>query len=135
MIRAGAPDVVAPRHVLDASALLAVLFREAGFDAVPLDGAAVSAVNWSEVVQVAHHRGADLRSFRDALAAEGAVVLAFTAAHAEVAARLWPSTRSVGLSLADRACLSLARTLSVPVLTADRAWARLDLGVEVVLVR
>lgn len=134
-MRAVDPDAEAPRRVADASALLAVLFREAGFDAVPLDGTAVSAVNWSEVVQVAHRRGADLRGFRDAFAAEGAVILPFTAADAEAAARLWPSTRQVGLSLADRACLTLARTLDVPVLTADRAWARLDLGVGVVLVR
>lgn len=32
-----------PQRVLDASALLAVLFREVGFDAVPLEDSAVAA--------------------------------------------------------------------------------------------
>lgn len=123
------------QRVLDASALLAVVFREVGFDAVPLDGSAMSAVHWAEAIQVAARRGADLEGVREAFAAEGAVVVPFTAAHAEATAALWPRTRHAGLSLADRACLAVARSYGVPVLTADRAWATLDVGVDVVLVR
>lgn len=54
---------------------------------------------------------------------------------AEAAARLRPATRHAGLSLADRACLALARRLGVPAVTADRAWGDLDVGVEVRLIR
>ena len=45
--------------VLDASALLALLYREPGAEAVEevLDGAAVSAINWSEVLQTLTQRG------------------------------------------------------------------------------
>jgi predicted nucleic acid-binding protein len=60
----------APKRVLDASALLALLFGEVGFEVVPLEGSAVSAVNWSEVVQVAVRRGADVVGLGDAIAAE-----------------------------------------------------------------
>jgi PIN domain nuclease of toxin-antitoxin system len=49
--------------------------------------------------------------------------------------RLWPVTAHLGLSLADRACLALAMREGLPVLTGDRAWATLDLGVDVVLIR
>jgi PIN domain nuclease of toxin-antitoxin system len=125
----------APQRVLDASALLAVLFREVGFDAVPLEDSAVSTVNWSEVVQVAARRDADVVGLGDALAAEGLVVVPFSAADAEAAAGLWPATRAAGLSLADRACLALARTYGVPALTADRAWGGVAEGIEVVVVR
>jgi PIN domain nuclease of toxin-antitoxin system len=44
-------------------------------------------------------------------------------------------TRRRNISLADRACLSLAMELGMPVLTGDRAWRDLDLGVEVRLFR
>ena len=45
---------------------------------------------------------------------------------------LAPLTKPFGLSLADRACLVLARRLGLPVVTADRAWAKLDLGIPLV---
>jgi PIN domain nuclease of toxin-antitoxin system len=50
---------------------------------------------------------------------------------------LLPATRELGLSLGDRACLALARRLSLGVLTADRSWAgaRDRIGVSVELLR
>lgn len=47
-------------------------------------------------------------------------------------ARLRPLTKAVGLSLGDRACLALGLRIRLPVLTTDREWQRLELGVEVV---
>jgi PIN domain nuclease of toxin-antitoxin system len=44
-------------------------------------------------------------------------------------------TRDHGLSLGDRACLALAVSLGLPVMTADRAWMALDLGIEVIVIR
>jgi PIN domain nuclease of toxin-antitoxin system len=44
---------------------------------------------------------------------------------------LVPSTRPLGLSLADRARLALAIRMGRPVLTTDRDLARADVGVEV----
>jgi PIN domain nuclease of toxin-antitoxin system len=44
-------------------------------------------------------------------------------------------TRSAGLSVGDRACLGLAKELDLPVVTADRMWASLDLGIEIELIR
>ena len=48
---------------------------------------------------------------------------------------LHAATRSRGLSLGDRICLALAEGEGVPALTADRAWADLDIGIEVSLIR
>jgi PIN domain nuclease of toxin-antitoxin system len=39
------------------------------------------------------------------------------------------------LSLGDRACLALGLRLGSPVVTADRVWATVDVGVEIVLIR
>ena len=122
-------------RVLDASALLAYLHLEPGAEAVELRDAAVSAVNWCDVVERAARGGADVAGLRAHVGAHGCLILDFDAACAEAAAALWPVTRSGGLSLGDRACLALAAELGVPAVTADRAWAGLDVGVEVVVVR
>ena len=62
-------------------------------------------------------------------------VITFDASDAKVVASLWPSTRASGLSLGDRACLALGLRLGVPVLTAERAWANLKIGVDVGIIR
>ncbi len=43
--------------------------------------------------------------------------------------------RPAGLSLGDRACLALARRLGLPVLSADRTWLKVDVGVAVEFIR
>jgi PIN domain nuclease of toxin-antitoxin system len=58
--------------------------------------------------------------------------------HSAVALRagfLYRLTSPFGLSLGDRACLALAMALKLPVVTSDRVWSQLDLGVEVVVCR
>ncbi len=51
-------------------------------------------------------------------------------------AALWPLTRHKGLSLADRACLSLAATVSGIAVTTDTAWRDLDLpGITIHVIR
>jgi PIN domain nuclease of toxin-antitoxin system len=122
---------------LDASALLAFLHDEPGAEMVSraLEGACVSAVNWSEVLQKSLHRQVDIEGMRQEFIAVGVSFEPFTPAQAEIAARLWPRTRSRGLSLADRACLALAMDRGLPALTADRAWGALELDIEIRLVR
>jgi len=118
---------------MDASAALAHLLDEAGGDAVVphLKDALVSAVNLSEVVTRLIRAGADpMRA--DYL---GWTVMDHDGDLAHATGRLWPLTAHLGLSLGDRACLALALREGLPVLTGDRAWAALDLGVDVVLIR
>jgi PIN domain nuclease of toxin-antitoxin system len=62
-------------------------------------------------------------------------VFPFTQEDALVTAQLWDVTKSLGLSFGGRACLALAKRLGIPVLTADRAWQKLKLGVTVRPVR
>jgi len=67
-----------------------------------------------------------MQGLREDVEALGVRIEVFTAEDAECAARLWPATRALGLSLGDRACLALGRRVGAPVLTTDRAW--LDLA-------
>lgn len=123
--------------VLDASALLAFLHEEPGGERVSpvLEGAHVSAVNWSEVLQKSLQRHVDIDGMQQEFIEVGVTFEAFTPQQAETAARLFTRTRDHGLSLADRACLALAMDRGLPVMTADRAWAGLGLDLEVDVIR
>lgn len=125
--------------VLDASAALALLRAERGHEQVAelLPGSVISAVNYAEVVQkLARSGSATAEDDTAALIALGTTVAPFDAPAAVAAARLWSATRHAGLSLADRACLALARELPDGVaVTADRAWGELSLDVRVRLIR
>ena len=126
-----------PGLLLDASALLALVFEEPGAERVlaVLDGAAIGAVNQAEVVELAGRRGIDC--VRAAAWAEELAlpVLGFTAPMAARAGALLAQFRRQGLSLGDAACLGTAAALGLPVLTADRAWAGLGLALDIRLIR
>jgi len=124
--------------VLDASALLAVLNNEPGAEKLSLDLLArsvISTVNLAEVhgKLVAAGIAAD-DAWSAAMSAVGEVA-AFTEEHAKLTGTLVAQTRAQGLSLGDRACLSLAISLKAPVYTADRSWKNLRLNVPVHLIR
>jgi len=124
--------------VLDASALMALLKREPGAAqtaAAVRRGAAMNTVNLSEVV--AKLLESDLtpnivRTMLDELKIEW---IAFDGELAHRAGQLRLPTRPLGLSFADRACLATAQARGLPVLTADKAWADLTIGVTIELIR
>jgi ribonuclease VapC len=123
--------------VVDASAALALLQGEpfGSFDPERLVGAAISAVNLSEVLAKLIAAGMPAAAADAATAALDFRVVSFDERQAKAAARLAPRTRRLGLSLGDRACLSLASALAAPAVTAGRVWSKLDLGVEIVVIR
>ena len=123
--------------VLDASAVLAVLLGEPGADAVARrwHGAYLSAVNYSEILARTARLCGSLDEAKRRVDRHDWRVVPFDADQAAVAASLAPAGRPHGLSMADRACLALALTRGLPALTADRAWAALDIGVAVELIR
>lgn len=123
--------------VLDASALLAMLFKEAGGESVVgyLTDSKLSAVNCSEVVAKAIDVGMRPEEAHQLLSALPCQIIPFDHDHAFRAARLRSATKPLGLSLGDRACLSLGLKLGVPVVTADRSWADCNVGVQVIFIR
>jgi ribonuclease VapC len=124
--------------VLDASAVLALVHDEPGADLVEqeLPGSALSAVNLAEVVGKLLDAGVQPRPLRALLTAAGVQIISFTQADAELAGALRTVDGGRALSLGDRCCLALAlRERSTVVLTADRAWAALDLPLSIRLVR
>jgi ribonuclease VapC len=123
--------------VADASAMLAALKNEpfAHIDPRELVGAAISAVNFCEVLSKLHEDGLSEAQAEAAVSKMDLRVVPFDEPQARIVARLRSMTRHAGLSLGDRACLALGERLGCSVATADRAWASLDIGVEVILIR
>jgi ribonuclease VapC len=123
--------------VLDASALLAYLKGEPGGDRVDevLAESVMSSVNWAEVIQKSIAASVDVDGMLDDLQSLGLVVEPFTPEDGEMAGRLWEQTRQAGLSLGDRACLSLGLRLGVTVLTSDRSWVSLNLSLDIQVIR
>ena len=117
--------------------MLASINGEPGFEAVDavVEGASVSSVNIAEVATKLALRGAGAAEIDATIAAFRIVIEPFDARRATEAGLLVVRTRHRGLSLADRACLALAIEFASPVLTADRAWASLAIGIEVRLIR
>ena len=95
----------------------------------------MSTVNLSEVAVKLMEVGGTPPMTREILESLPIELHDFTPGLAFQAAGLRGRTRSQGLSLGDRACLALGISLGLPVLTGDRAWLNLDLGVHIELVR
>ena len=124
-------------NVLDASALLALLKGETGWEIVAtyLPFSTMSAVNVSEAVAKSVENGADPVIVRERILDKEMVILPFEQDDAFTAGNLRSTTREYGLSFGDRACLALAQRLDMPVLTSDLAWQGLDIGVELIFIR
>lgn len=123
--------------MLDASALLAFLFREPGHEYVVavMDDCCISTVNLSEVLGRFARDGHDPRKAARRIGASPIETVPFIEEHASLAAALLPQTMAHGLSLGDRACLALAIQRQVPAMTADRAWNAVDVPVPIVQIR
>ena len=123
--------------VLDASALLALMNDEPGAKIVrdALPEAVISSVNLAEVVSKLVDGGMPETQIFNDLGELDLSDVPFDVRQAYAVGLLRAATRSRGLSLGDRACLSLAVHLACPVITADRAWTELGLGVDVRLAR
>jgi len=95
----------------------------------------ISTVNLSEVIAKLLDAPMPVDRAVSALAVLNLTPVDFDRAQALAAAEVRNRTKHLGLSLGDRACLALARTRRLPVLTADRAWEKLKVGVEITLLR
>jgi PIN domain nuclease of toxin-antitoxin system len=124
--------------VLDASAVLAILFQERGAEKLTaeiLKDAVIGAVNLAEIQSKLIKKG-----YRPEEAWEDALSLVnsaepYTSEQARIAGDLITTTEKYGLSLGDRSCLALAIALKAPVYTTEQSWRNLKLGVPIHVIR
>jgi ribonuclease VapC len=123
--------------VLDASAVLAHIGGEQGSSAVAQVAAEalISAVNLADVYSKLVERGLTADQADAIIYRYGFEIVPFDEELARQTGVLRSATRKLGLSLGDRACLALAQRENLPAFTADKTWAKLNLGIDIKVVR
>jgi ribonuclease VapC len=123
--------------VLDASVLLAHIAGEKGSEVVPqlASGALLSTINLAEVFAKLLERNFTPNEAGETIYGYRFNPVPFDRELARRTGVLRPLTKALGLSLGDRACLALAQREGLPVLTADKNWAKLSIGVEIKVIR
>lgn len=131
------PPMADAEAVLDASAVLAFLQREPGAELVQqiMPRALLCTINVAEIVTKLIDRGLEAATVFEIVVGLPYRIVDFDTGLALDAGQLWQQTRSIGLSLGDRACLALAAREGLPAWTTDQAWTRGNLGIDVRLIR
>jgi PIN domain nuclease of toxin-antitoxin system len=121
---------------------MAYFYQEPGADVVEsaiLQGSFISTINWAEVLSTAMHRGEDIDELISKIESANELsrltILPAIEIDAIQIARLRPATKTLGLSLGDRACLALGLRLDLTVLTADQVWRNLALNIPITIIR
>ena len=113
--------------ILDASAMLALLFDEPGAALVMphARGSRLLAVNFAEVMERVIRAGGSPAQAERMIDRLEITIVPFDRTLARHAAELRQRTRFMGASLAS----------GLPILSADRDWQKLDLGLDIRMIR
>lgn len=125
-------------YILDSTALIALVSLEPGSQRIVglLGNSAVSAVNLAETANKLLEKGFSQEEVRESLAKLELKVEDWSEAMAYRSVHFTQFNKSHGLSLGDRACLTLAKELRATAVTSDRTWRRLPaLGVRIMIFR
>ena len=125
------------RVILDASALLALVFGEPGAEIVAAQArtSRILSVNFSEVVQRVIAIDGNPDRAEEAVDILGIEVVPFDRRLARLTAELREKTSFMGASFADRACLALGLASGAPILSSDQDWRKLDIGIDIRMIR
>ncbi len=127
--------------IIDSSVLIALINGEKGAEFVKrlLSNAVMSSVNIAEVIGVMTSQySCPEDEIIDSIQEAIKTVIPFTLEQAKIAGNLEKVSKEqkLGLSLGDRACISLGVLLSVTVYTADKIWQELKYdGSRIKLIR
>lgn len=123
--------------VLDSSALIAFINRESGAELVEkyLPNAVMSCVNVAEVVAVLCLVDVPEIVIRNIINDLNIEIISFDQEQALQAGLLRKKTKAAGLSLGDRACITLSSIKNLTLVTANKIWSSLGLTNNIILIR
>jgi len=125
------------RHIIDTSAILAVIFGEPGQEMAArlAREATISTVTLAEIVTKCTEMGVPEHIALDYLQHSNIEVASFDQNLAILTGELYAKAPKGVLSLGDRACIATAIRLGGTAVTADRVWSELDLPCPVEVIR
>jgi PIN domain nuclease of toxin-antitoxin system len=125
------------KFILDASAVLALLNKENGWEKVfeVFSDSYICTVNLSEVIAKLVEINIPETEIIKILNNLNLKIINFNYKISFRCGLLHKITKIKGLSLGDRACLATGIEKKLPILTADRVWKELTLPVEIILIR
>ncbi len=124
--------------LLDTSAIIALLKKEPGHTKVDdvLATCAMSTVNFAELISSLAREGVstdDIDTITENIIPE---IIPLSHEISITTGKLITTTKHLGLSLGDRACLATAIYFNMEVYTADKVWEKLDLpNIKIHLIR
>ena len=125
------------KYIIDSSALLAALYNENStfnFEEY-LPYSIIHVVNLSEVIAVLLRDGMEESIARKVVLNNISDVMNSSVDEAALAANIRVGNKEYGISTGDSFCLAAAKMHKHPVITADRAWSKLDIGLDIIYIR
>jgi len=124
-------------HAVDSSVVLAILHEEDDWQSYAgrISGQYIASINAAEVLTTLVQAGLTPEAAGQALRLLGMIVVPFDEQDAVMMAAMQPQMKGLRLGLGGKACLAFARRRDLIVLSADKAWRGLDLGVKIEVVR
>ena len=129
---------MANKIVFDSSALIMLFAKELGYESIRhyMKSAIISSVNIAEVYKYCIEAQNLIEDdCRDLIKLSGIKIIDFCEEQALITAKIIKQTKQYGLSLGDRSCIALAMFKDYPVLTCDKIWQKVDLGIEFIMAR
>jgi PIN domain nuclease of toxin-antitoxin system len=125
------------KFVLDASAVLALLNKENGWEKVfeVFSDSYICTVNLSEVITKLVDINIPETDINNILNSLNFKIVNFNYKISFRAGLLQKITKIKGLSLGDRACIATGIEKKLPILTADKVWKDIALTVEIIVIR
>ncbi|HJD59317.1 MAG TPA: type II toxin-antitoxin system VapC family toxin [Rickettsia endosymbiont of Omalisus fontisbellaquei] len=124
--------------IFDASALIALFAKEDGYQLIKkhMRDGVISSVNIAEVYKYCiEKQGLTEETAKILIKLSDIKIIDFCPEQALISANIINKTKIYGLSLGDRACIALAIFKNYPILTCDKVWQKLDLGIKFIMAR
>ena len=125
------------KYIIDTSAFIMAIYQEnvdVDFKKY-FDNSMMHHINVSEAISVLIRDGMPIEVAKEVIESTISETISTNFKEAVIAAEIRVKNKMFGISTGDSFCLAAAKLYGVPIVTADRVWQKLQLGVEIICIR